>query len=257
MRWSDEAILLSSRKHSEHTAIVRLFSYAHGVTAGAVRGAQSKDKRGIYQPGNLLHAHFSAKTPDGLGNFTCELAQPVAAYCLNHPLHLAALSSILALSEKVLQEHEARPLLFHQLWNVLEHLAAGSEGWRQAYVQLELALLAESGFGLELDACAASGERTNLAYVSPKSGRAVGLEAGEDYKDRLLPLPGFLLPEGAAAMLGHNQPQGAALLDGLRLTGYFLQHRLCEPEGWKLPAARQRMLQLLASPTATETHEQE
>ena len=61
--------------------------------------------------------------------------------------------------------------------------------WPALVVRWELALLEELGFGLDLASCAATGQSTDLVYVSPKSGRAVSSEAGEPYKDRLLACP--------------------------------------------------------------------
>src|SRR5882672_2949722 len=59
-------------------------------------------------------------------------------------------------------------------------------------VKFELAMLAELGFGLDLANCAATGETTDLIYVSPKSGGAVSRAAGEPWRDKLLRLPPFL-----------------------------------------------------------------
>ena len=79
-----------------------------------------------------------------------------------------------------------------------------------------------------------------LAYVSPRSGRAVSLSAGEEYRDKLLALPGFLIGQGYA--------DPAAIRDGLKLTGYFLQKHVFGPMDRPLPAARARLeAQLSAS----------
>ena len=93
-------------------------------------------------------------------------------------------------------------------------------------MRFELALLAELGFGLDLEACAATGVRENLVYVSPKSGRAVSREAGEPYADRLLPLPDFIAREAAA-----SEVEAQSIEAGLRLAGYFLRRDLFEPRG--------------------------
>ena len=66
-------------------------------------------------------------------------------------------------------------------------------------------LLSDLGYGLDLSACAVTGRTDNLAYVSPKTGRAVTAEGAGAWAARLLPLPGFLT--------GHRQrlipPPGA------------------------------------------------
>ena len=63
-------------------------------------------------------------------------------------------------------------------------------------MHFELVVLRELGFGLDLDRCAVTGRADSLAYVSPKTGRAVSLEAGHAYRDRILALPPFLLGQG-------------------------------------------------------------
>ena len=103
-------------------------------------------------------------------------------------------------------------------------------------VQFELMLLAELGFGLELDVCAATGARADLVYVSPKSGRAVSAQAGEPWRDKLLRLPGFL--NGAS----DDTPSPQELADGFALTGFFLANRVFEPRGLPASDTRERFL---------------
>src|SRR5205085_8745702 len=62
-------------------------------------------------------------------------------------------------------------------------------------VRFELLMLSELGFGLDLGRCAATGETSDLIYVSPKSGRAVSRGAGEAWQHKLLRLPAFLAGE--------------------------------------------------------------
>jgi len=95
------------------------------------------------------------------------------------------------------------------------------------WLPVELAMLTELGFGLDLSNCAATGETTDLIYVSPKSGGAVSRGAGEPYRDRLLRLPPFLR-EGEA---GSNGWSDQDLQDGFRLTGMFLLRHVLEPRG--------------------------
>ncbi len=57
--------------------------------------------------------------------------------------------------------------------------------------------------------------------MSPKSGRAVSASAGEPYKDRLLPLPQFLLAGRQAQVTAED------VVRGLALTGHFLKHASC------------------------------
>jgi DNA repair protein RecO (recombination protein O) len=105
--------------------------------------------------------------------------------------------------------------------------------------------LAVLGFGLDLSSCAATGAADDLAYVSPRSGRAVSRAAGRPYHDKLLPLPAFLVSDTPAA-----PPEIAA---GLALTGYFLHRHLLLPQGRNLPEARQRLAQRVRGVAAADT----
>ena len=103
----------------------------------------------------------------------------------------------------------------------------------------EVALLEELGFGLDLSQCAVSGATQDLAFVSPRTGRAVAQHAACEWKDRLLPLPKFLQGTGPAS------PQ--ELASGLRLTGHFLDTRVAPALGEKtIPLARTRLVDLVA-----------
>lgn len=231
MRWSDQAIILSLRKFSENSAVVKLFSRQHGIYSGAVRGAFSKANGGIYQPGNIVQAVWSAKLEDHLGNLHSELEEPVAAFFMAEPAKLLAMSSALTLSELGLAERDPHPALYDHLYYLLQRLKHDLP-WQEEYVRLELTILTESGFGLELDSCAATDTRENLIYVSPKSGRAVCAAAGEPYKHKLLKLPDF--------------SKEFDIADGLALTGYFLTHRLLDAHHHKMPQTRERLVTLLA-----------
>lgn len=231
MRWSDQAIILSVRKFSESSAVVKLFSREQGIYSGAVRGAMSKANRGIYQAGNIVQAVWNARTEDQLGNLHSELEEPVAALFMQDQAKLLAMSSALTLSEFSLAERDPHPVLYDHLYYLLQRLKYDLP-WHEEYVKLELTILTESGFGLELDSCAATDSRENLIYVSPKSGRAVCAEAGEPYKTKLLKLPDF--------------SKEFSIAEGLALTGYFLEHRLLEAHHQKMPSTRTRLAGLLS-----------
>jgi len=232
MEWTDEGIVLSARKHGETSAIVTLLTRAYGRHAGLVRGGAGKAARGILQPGNRVEARWRARLAEHLGTLTCEMTYAFAAAVLDDAARLAALSSACAIAEAALPEREPFPSVYDGLLALLG--AIENDVWPVAYVRWELGLLTQLGFGLDLSECAATGRNDQLAYVSPKSGRAVSLAAGEPYKGRLLALPAFLAGGGNGAGPG-------ALLDGLRLTGHFLERHLFAPMGVPMPAARRRL----------------
>ena len=181
-------------------------------------------------------AAWRARLAEHLGTLTCELTRPFAAEVMEDAGRLAALSSACALVTGAIPEREPHPALFEATRVLLEHLAG--DDWATLYVRWELGLLGELGFGLDLTACAATGRNDQLAYVSPRSGRAVSLAAGEPYRDRLLALPEFLIVNGRPGDDGE-------IAEGLRLTGYFLEkHVFGEPRA-ALPEARRRLAERL------------
>jgi DNA repair protein RecO (recombination protein O) len=108
--------------------------------------------------------------------------------------------------------------------------------------RFETQILAECGFRLDLSRCAATGATEGLAYVSPRSGRAVSAEAGGPWRDRLLPLPAFLR-EGARV---EARPSAGEIADGFRLTGFFLARDLFGPNNAPLPDSRAAFLSAAA-----------
>lgn len=233
MEWTDEAIVLSARPHGESAAVATLLTREHGRHAGLVQGARSARQRGVLEAGNLVGARWRARLPEHLGAFSLELDRSVAAGLLDDPLRLAALVSACSVCEAALPEREPHGPVYDGFRALL--VALGSEFWDAAYVRWELGVLQELGFGLDLTRCAATGTNDQLAYVSPRTGRAVSLSAGEAYRDRLLPLPGFLIGRGAA------DPEEVGR--GLLLSGHFLERTAMAAGGIGLPAARARFVE--------------
>jgi DNA repair protein RecO (recombination protein O) len=235
MEWSDQGIVLSASPHGETSSVARLLTRDHGRHAGLVQGGQGRLARSLFQPGNLLSCRWRGRLADHLGRFTCELEEAKAALLLEDADRLACLRAATAISDAALPEREPHPECFEGLLALLDGLSG--DHWGEVYVHWELSLLAALGFGLDLSACAATGSRDDLAYVSPKSGRAVSRAAGAPYKERLLGLPGFLIGKGG----GGRQE----VSEGLSLTGFFLQRHVFAVQHKAVPAARDRLAQRL------------
>ena len=232
MEWEDEAVVLSVRRHGEHGGIASLLTRSHGRHAGLVHGAQSKTHRGIAQPGNHVRAWWRGRLAEQLGTLRLEVLQAHAGAALDDPARLAALSAACAWAELVLPERQPHPGAFAALEALLTALAADS--WPSVYVHWELALLRDLGFGLDLSVCAATGQTSDLGFVSPKTGRAVSRVAAGPWKDKLLVLPRFLVEggEGDAADIRH----------GLMLTGFFLDRHVLAAHNLAMPSARIRLV---------------
>lgn len=238
MRIETQAIVCAVRTHGEHGAIVRALTPLDGMQPGFVRGGRSRRLRPVLVPGNLIQAEYRARTDEQLAQLSVELVRSRAAL-LEEPLAAAGLDWACALTASALPEAQAYPRLYEALDGLLSAIEAAptARGWSAALVRYELLILAELGFGLDLSECAATGSSENLAFVSPKSGRAVSAGAAGDYRDRLLRLPPFLLEGGDASW--------PDISDGLVVTGHFLARDLLIERQSEVLAARGRLIDRL------------
>ena len=232
MEWEAPAIVLGIRPFGEGDALATLLTQEHGAHRGLARGGASRAKAGTWQVGNVVEARWVGRLADQLGSFTGELVHPGAALAMDDALALAVLSSACAVAEGALTEREPHPLVFAGLLALITQLATGPAVLTEL-VRWELALLSELGYGLDLERCAVTGEGERLAWVSPRTGRAVSEAAAGMWRDRLLPLPAFL----------HGGPADATgWADGLALTGHFLARDAFGSQHKPLPPARERLI---------------
>ena len=225
MEWTDDGIVLGVRRHGESAAIVELLTRSHGRHLGLVRGGAGSRMRPLLQPGNSVNALWRARLDEHLGTYVLEGTRMRAASLLasSHATygvtHLAALA-------RLLPERDPHEGMFAMLERTLDDFDHAG-GAAIHLVRFELAMLTELGFGLDLSACAATGATADLIYVSPKSGGAVSRQAGEPWRDRLLPLPPFLRAIDDEQNCWSEQD----LRDGFELTGRFLLRHVLEPRG--------------------------
>lgn len=243
MQWTDDGLILGVRRHGETSVTLELFTRERGRHLGLVRGGRSQKLRATLQPGNTVRATWRARLDDHLGAYVVEPLVSRAgrlmerADALHGVTHLAGLLRLMA-------ERDPHEALYEAAAVVADHLD-DPQASPALLVRLELAVLQELGFGLDLSQCAATGETEDLAYVSPKSGRAVGRAAGAPYAEKLFALPPFLLARGANA-----SPTPEDVSAGFALTGYFLATRIWEPRGLKPPDARAAFLASLSKRAA-------
>ena len=233
MQWTDEGIVLGVRRHGETSVILELMTQERGRHLGLVRGGAGRRLCGVLQPGNSLRATWRARLDEHLGNYGVEAVKLraagflPAAHAVHGVTHLAALCRLLA-------EREPHGHIYDALDLILDRL---DDAFTVApmVARFELDFLAELGFGLDLASCAATGATDDLAYVSPRSGRAVSRAAGEAYREKLMRLPSFLC--------GDNDPAAPAdLADAFALTEFFLDRYAFAPRGLALPDARARFV---------------
>lgn len=239
-----EAIVCAVRVHGEHGAILRALTEEAGLIAGYVRGGRSRRLRPIVMPGNLVALELRARTEDQLGGAIVELLESRAPL-LAEPLAAAAIDWATSLTAATLPESQPYPALYRALAAVLAAIgvAPSARQWAAALARYELLLLAELGFGLDLEGCVATGEADDLAFVSPKSGGAVSVGAASGYEDRLFRLPPFLSGRD-------SDPSMADVLDALIITGHFLDRDLIEGRNRDLLSVRERLVDRLGRAVA-------
>ncbi|MCO5063033.1 MAG: DNA repair protein RecO [Rhizobiaceae bacterium] len=230
MEWRDEGIILGARRHGETSVILEVMTRAHGRHMGIVRGGRSRKQQPLLQSGNLVDLIWRARLDEHLGMFQVEPLSLNAARLMDSAVAIFGLQT-LAAHLRLLPERDPHSGLFETLAVVLDHLDQ-PEIAAVLVVRFELLVLEELGLGLDLNECAATGQRTGLAYVSPKTGRAVSQEAGDPWRDKLLALPAFL----------HSQARSstdvASLEAAFRLTSHFFARHVYEPRGINVPEAR-------------------
>src|SRR3954447_2605127 len=183
MDFTDDAIVLSARRHGEANAVLSVLTREHGRHLGLVKGGASRRQRPMLEIGNRLKVTWRARLDEQLGNFTAEPVDAVSAVLLHDPLKLAALAAACAVADIVLPEREPHEDVYQATARLTDAITGESASWPAEYVRWELELLTSLGFGLDLSQCAVTGTRDGLAFVSPKTGRAVSRAAGQGYVD--------------------------------------------------------------------------
>jgi DNA repair protein RecO (recombination protein O) len=238
MEWDAPAIVLDVRPYGDADAIAAVMTAEHGLHKGLARGGASRGKTATWQQGNLVQVRWTARLSDQLGSFSGELIHAGAAAAMQDPIALAMLTAACAVADGALPEHVPQPRIFDGLLRLVPRVLLG-EPTLTELVQWEMAVLADLGYGIDLSTCAVTGERQGLAYVSPKTGRAVSEAAAGIWAARLLPLPAFLT--------GSTPGDMPAWRDGLRLTGHFLARDAFGHRHRPLPLARRMLYDRIAA----------
>ncbi len=246
MEWRDEGLIVGVRRHGERSAIVEAMTRAHGRHLGLVRSGRSARMTAVLQPGNTVGLVWRARLDEHLGAFAIEPLELRAGRLIGSALALAGLAWLGALI-RLMPERDPNEKVYEALTLIADLLDDAALA-PSLVARFEAQILAECGFQLDLSRCAATGATKDLAYVSPKSGRAVSREAGEPWRDRLLPLPAFLSEE---AGLG-GRPSGDAIADAFRMTGFFLARDVFAARGEPLPDSRRAFLAAVAKAAVRE-----
>ena len=240
MQFSGEGYIVKIRNHGEKSAIVTVVCPKHGKVTGYVTGALSKRLAGIFQLGNKISFNAYARLEENMPQFRgVELVRSNVVHFLSNDKKLAVLSSFCELFKVCVPEYEPLEGVVRSISQFMDHL--DDEMWLKNYAILEFRLLYFLGIGLDLGSCAATGTIENLAFVSPKSGRAVCLEAGLPYQNKLFKYPHFALNKNIA-------PTTEDVLDLLKLNEFFLKKNFFEVHRLQFPNCRANLLEKLKEP---------
>ena len=239
MEWESPGIVLSARRYGEGDALAAVLTGEQGLHRGLAKGGLSRGKAALWQTGNLVQLRWVARLAEQLGSLSAELVHPAAALAMSDARRLGVLTAACAEAETTLAERQPHPAVFEALVGLITSLS------RQAdpvalLVRFELVLLSSLGYGLDLTSCAVSGGTEGLAFVSPRTGRAVGAAHAGAWRERLLRLPGFVAEQAVPAALS-----AADAADGLALTGHFLARDAYGAQHRPLPPVRLRLVESL------------
>lgn len=231
MEWSDQGIVIAIDKYNEQSAIVSCLTQKRGLCRGFVKNTKSKTVLKSLFIGNIVHLSWSARLEQHLGNWKILSHETILPYFYHDQKKLTAVASICALTNTILLEKEGNEQIFLELGKFLYSMKSDSN-WPKNLVLLELLLLQHIGYGLDLSCCAASGVTDNLTYISPKSGRALSLDSGKPYHDKLFLLPRFFIaPELDPLDLDE-------LIYALNVTKYFFEKFIALQNNISIPKIR-------------------
>lgn len=220
MKFSDKGLILSQRKYGEGSFIIKLLSSDNGICHGFVKKTKNREN---LQIGNLVSFDFYSRSEESLGGFyRIEVLKSYCAKIIFDRLKLDCASSLFALINCAFLERERQNELFDGLCHFLQiMILAQNEDKRflANYINLELRILAMTGYGVDLSSCVVTNSTKNLAFVSPKSSRAVSYHTGKPFANKLFKLPEFLINDKALI-------EKSDLVDGLKLSGFFLDRFL-------------------------------
>lgn len=225
MKFSDEGIIINTRKYGENSLVVKVFSREHGVYRGFVRSAKSKKTTATYQIGNLISFEYRSRLEENLGSFfSVNLVSSFCSRIIFDQFRLNCVRSLFSMLDELFLERENHEFFFAHFLSFMERISIENKDKKSVvadYIKLELEMLKELGYGIDLTSCVVTNSTTDLAYVSPKSACAVSISAASPYENKLLKLPSFLTENG-------DDPDENHLLDGLHLSGFFLQKFLSQ-----------------------------
>lgn len=236
MRYSDEGYIIKTQKHGENSLILTILTRKHGKLVGYAKNCLNKKNLGTFQLGNYIKTDAYSRIEENMLSYRIELISPVSVNFMHDAKKLAVLSSLCSLCNDCLPEKEPLERFYYYVDSFFSLIS--EDNWLTHYSYFEFYLLEYLGIGLDLSECSATGCKENLAYVSPKTGKAVCHEAGAAYKNRLFMFPQYILKQ-------NYYPNLMELRDLLKMTEFFLNKNFFQSHGLKFPINRANLLRSL------------
>jgi len=187
MQIETDGILINLRPFNERDCIAHIFTCDNGVLVGMLRGAvvAKRNKPLIGQCGHVL---WNARLDSQLGVFHFESEKNLSApLILNNDL-LKIMNAVFGLIYTLIPERESYEHLYMRTIDLLSELSSANNPY-DLYLKWETGFLSDLGYALDLTKCSGCGKTDNLCYLSPKTGRAVCVDCGAPYIDKLYKLP--------------------------------------------------------------------
>lgn len=236
MKFNDEGYIINIRKHGDTSIIITMLTKHHGKITGYVKNGLNKKTLSTYQLGNLVNIEAYSRVEENMLSLKVELISPNSVNFMSDLKKLETLSSLCSLCNDCLQEKEPLDRFFYMVDSFFSFI--NEDNWLAHYAFFEYFLLDFLGVGLDLSECSATGTTCNLEFVSPKSGKAVCLDAGLPYKDRLYKFPHFIVDK-------NYMPTPEEVSDLLGMTEFFLNKNFFIQHGLKFPIKRANLRKIV------------
>jgi len=150
MNWQDEGYIVSKKKFRENAIILEVFTKNFGKVSGIVYGGTSRKIKNYLQLTNKIFVIFNSKGDNKLGYFKTELIEPISPKFFNDTKKTMCLNSLSSIVKILLPENEVQKKIYNSLdifFNKFEE-----KNWPLYYLNWEINLIHDLGFGFNLDA---------------------------------------------------------------------------------------------------------
>ena len=165
MNWEDEGFLISKNKYSENSSILEIYTLHHGKCSGILYGATSRKIKNYLQLGNRLHISLTSKNENKLGYLKVEIIESISPFFFEDKIKINCLNSSLILLKILTPELQSNSNIYKLYLNFFKNLRNSTNTEIFEYIFLEINLLKEIGFDMNLDSKNINSKNKNLINV--------------------------------------------------------------------------------------------